>query len=487
MADFRAHGSLAEGLDLWVDAAAGSDWNTGASSSPLRTISAAVQRIPMVVRQPVTVHVNRGVYEERLDLASLLAGSGRVDFIAEDWNPHVPASGIRSGTFDGDFGARPLPNTATCAGAGWGVDDLKGTFVHIAGGADKEAYLPIAGNAETTLDFGMPADRTTGGGRDLRGQRFELVEPAVVLRQQGIQSHLVNVTGPTPVSTRGGDGTWHSSGVLFRNFRFDCGIAGWALACGTGGVLRLQSCKLEFSPRTVYGVYGYRSAASFAATDCYWAMRSSTNYGVVAEVGSRVTLTNCVMDDGWRAAIVKGSVFGVSGLYQNQRQTGIQILKSTVYCYSNFAVRGQPSGVIVFDGSDVDIMPAVGCGSIRNAGEAGIRLGLSPDVSGSGNVVQLTNCTIEACGNGFEIHGSHNTVDVQNCAIKDNVQWGFNLAASRQACLNAVATDPATTMSGNQSGDFSIDGTTPISLADLRARPNREVASTSRFNRLIES
>lgn len=61
------------------------------------------------------------------------------------------------------------------------------------------------------------------------------------------------------------------------------------------------------------------------------------------------------------------------------------------------------------------------------------------------------------------------------------------MAANKQACFNAVATNNLTSMSNNTNGDFSIDGSAATSLANLRADPDKDVSDPVRFNRLFES
>lgn len=491
-----AYAATEQQLNLWVDAATGSDSNSGAANFPLRTISAAVYKIPFWVRHPVTVHVHRGTYAERLDLQFMMVAEGSVTFIGEDWSPHSPRQGIRSGKFDSSFGAPSIPNTATCSAGGWGVDELKGTFVRITSGADTGTYLPVASNTQTSLDFGMPADRRAAGGRDLRGQEFELVAPAVIVQQQGAMSHVVNVTGTWPIAlNRAVDGrAFTPLGVQFRNFQFNCGTAHRAIACGSGGALRLDSCKLELSPNTIYGLSGYPTSR-LTVTDCYWAMHPSPtfpalpfrNFGVLTGEHARLALNNCIMDNGRRGVLATRSTASISGLYQNQQEVGLDVRDSTIDCSGNIVLRGQPSAVIVSDRSTLLMVPAAGCGFIRDASQAGIAITQIDLASAGGILVRLRNMDLDACGSGVLIDGSHNTIQLLGSAIRNSPRWGLNLAGTRSACFNAVSVDSASTMSGNISGDFSLDGTNAVSLAALRSSANREIVDSSRLSRLFES
>jgi hypothetical protein len=478
-------------LDLWVDASVGSDANDGGVNSALRTLSAAVYKIPIRVRHSVTIHVNPGTYDERLDLLFLITGEGNVTFVGEQWRAYSPSNGIRSGTFDSNFGAQRIPNTATCAAGGWNVDELKGKFVHITTGAAAGAYLPLAGNAVTSLDFGMPADRSSAGGRDLRGQSFELVEPAAILSQQGASSHLVDVTGTVPIHGVNRDvnqpAPWNLPGVRFRNFQFDCGTAPFAVSCGSGMGLQLASCNFEYSLGRGYGLVGFE-APMLRATDCYWGMRSTfpTSFGVHCQ-GGALRLNNCIMNNGYRAVVAGKTNAQISGLYQNQQDGGLDIWNATVRCSPNIVLRGQPTAVNLYDGSSIWFEPDAGCGFISNASGEGITIRQSDVVLGSGNVVSLRNIVIGACGTGLRIEEPHSAVYVRSSTIRDSLRWGINMAGSRSARLNSVSVDSVTAMSGNQSGDFSLDGTSATSLAALRAATGRQIVDSGRLSSLFES
>jgi hypothetical protein len=483
--------STVRDLDLWVDATVGSDANDGGINSPLRTLSAVVYKIPIRVRHSVTIHVNPGIYDERLDLLFLMTGEGSVTFIGEQWRAYSPSNGIRSGTFDSNFGAQRVPNTATCATGGWNVDELKGKFVRITTGPAAGAYLPLAGNAVTSLDFGMPADRSTAGGRDLRGQSFELVQPAAILSQQGASSHLGTVTGTVPTQGVTRDvnqpAPWNLPGVRFRNFQFDCGTAPFAVSCGSGMGLQLASCSLEYSLGRGYALVGFE-APMLRATDCYWGMRSTlpTSFGVLCD-GGALRLNNCIMNNGYRAVVAGKTNVQISGLYQNQQDGGLDIWNATALCSPNIVLRGQPTAVNLYDASAIWFAPDAGCGFISNASREGITIRQSEVVGGSGNVVSLRNIAIDACGTGLRIEGPHNVVYIRSSTIRDSLRWGINLGGNRSARLNSVSVDSVTTMSGNQSGDFSLDGTSATSLAALRAATGREIVDPGRLSSLFES
>lgn len=380
-------------ITFWVDSANGSDWNSGVQESPLKTLVAAIRKIPLVVRHNVTVNVRSGTYKEKLDLLFLFAGGGDIKFVGMDWNKFSPAApGIQSGTFDIDFGTPAIPNTASCAGGGWAADDLKGKFVRITSGTDNGKYFPIANNTATSIDFGMPVDRIAGRGKDFRGQTFQIVEHAVVLEQQITTSespYLISVCGTSPPSQSRFIGPLVSqNGIHFQNFQFNMGSAFEALVCNSGGVLRLQSCKLNYSPNTAsYGFFGRGSPGTFVAADCYWAMLSSGHYGFGTEgLAAIIRLFNCIMDNGHQVGVVtsQGSYVGISGLYQNQ-QYGIGIRNSIAQCASNIVLRGLQVGFFVVERSSLILRPIAGCGFLMNIPGSGIT------VTGFNNSIELKN------------------------------------------------------------------------------------------------
>ena len=490
-----ASNTTTQDVTLWVNAATGSDSNSGIQASPLKTIAAAARKIPLIVRHNVIINVATGIYQESLDLLFSCVGIGNIRFVGLDWSNFTPTTGIQSGTFDINFGVQAIPNTATCASGGWTANELKGKFIRITSGTYRDEYLPIASNTATSVDFGMPADRTDqyAHGKDLRGQSFAIVEHAVILSQQGVFGYLINVIGTTaPIIQLDNENsyTWLPIGVLFENFQFSLGSATRALGCGSGGVLQLMSCKLNFTANpgnSVYGFYGFSSGAAFRAVDCYWAMSSNTNYGISAtELGVRIILYDCVMDNGGRAAVVSGGQLRISGLYQNQQQVGVSCVNSaTVYCFANIVFRNEPSGLWLFESSRASIQPVAGCGFIKDLASSGIQINRSTASGGSSNIVQLNNLVIDNCVTGVEIEGMHNHVDLQNCTLINNSVYGVNMAASKYAGFNSVATNNLTVMNNN-GADFTLDGVTATSLADLRADSDKDISNSVRFNRLCE-
>jgi hypothetical protein len=97
-----------------------------------------------------------------------------------------------------------------------------------------------------------------------------------------------------------------------------------------------------------------------------------------------------------------------------------------------------------------------------------------------------TTVTIDSCANGIVLETSGNTVDITAATITNSTSWGVNSGGNKLAGFNQVMTSSATSMSGNGSGDFTLDGTTAISIATLRADPDKDMLEAVRVNRLAE-
>jgi hypothetical protein len=102
------------------------------------------------------------------------------------------------------------------------------------------------------------------------------------------------------------------------------------------------------------------------------------------------------------------------------------------------------------------------------------------------SIVCSGGTTFDSCAIGFDLQTSHNVVDLTSATITNSTTWGVQMVGNKLSAFNQVITTSGTSMSGNTSGDFTLDGTTATSIADLRADPDKSIVDSDLFNRLAE-
>ena len=153
-------------VDYWIDAVNGNDANAGSEALPFKTIKRALDIIPSHYRHThsASIYLRSGTYAESFDLSHTFERDSRVLLVGVDWS--IPTLvGAASGVLSSSFGAQGLPHTAVIVSGTYADNELRCKFFKITSGASSGSYLPIAANVSGNLvDFGMPANQTTGGG-----------------------------------------------------------------------------------------------------------------------------------------------------------------------------------------------------------------------------------------------------------------------------------------------------------------------------------
>jgi len=476
----------------WVDCVNGNDNNLGSQSQPFATINRALDQIPLAPLDRFIINVNAGTYHETLDLNYIFSGlQGCIDIVGQSWLPVTPTTGISSGTFDASFGSPTLPITASVTGAGWTASDLRGKFVQITSGSNNGKVFPIADNTATTIDFAFNA--TGGGGYNLRSATFNIVTPGVIVVGTPGWDHIFSINGSS-FSSFSTSTTSSSNGVRFSNMAFNQGTGFYTgHRIGTGGNVLFQSCYFGVGSNS-YAFLTGSGGAKLAANDSYLELSGSGGGAILLSPYNTLSFQRVILNGGANgiAATQYNGAVGISftGVIQNQSSTGISLQGGGLSAYSGLIIRNVPIGVEAYGGAVVDIYTF-------NAGESVITNVTNAIVcahtgfganEGAGNRINLVGVKITNCsGDGIAVQGSHNTIDLGASTITNCTGKGVNLGASAVAGLNQCLSNTGLSMSSNTGGDFSIDGTTTFSLANLRAAPNKaEVENTLRLSRVIE-
>lgn len=109
----------------------------------------------------------------------------------------------------------------------------------------------------------------------------------------------------------------------------------------------------------------------------------------------------------------------------------------------------------------------------------------------SRSLVELNDVMLTTvAGNGIELtQGCDSLWLTDTTKIIGCTGFGVNAATefgslSKKACYNSIYVASTVAMSTNTAGDFSIDGTTPIAIADLRLDADKTMVDLARLNRL---
>jgi hypothetical protein len=469
-------------VTLWVDGTNGNDAGTGSQTDPLKTIGAAKAKLPLVIKHQIAINVKAGTYTELLDFANLYVGVNAVVRVTgQDWTAFTPATGLATGTIDASLGSPTTLFTASVTGAGWTVNDLKGHFIEITSGAQLGKRFPIAANSATSFDVGFVADGT-GVGIDIRSAGFKFVDPAVILTALGTNS-LIRATGPNNASSI--LSATAGSGLNFDSLRLNTGS-------NTRGIdaahidIRFSNCYLN-----VTSTFGLNVAKTVINLSDSILNIAGANNGMNTSLACFISIARTIFLGGGQALSVStGSQLSFGGLMDGQTTTAISLSAGSMSQTStSFLIRNCAIGVQAFLGATWSLSTSNNAKFyILNATTAAVRsIYSSQGNSGAGGLFNLNTVIIDGCAQGIILDGPFNHVDISGASIKNCTTWGVNMAATKGAGHNNVLTDSATVMTGNTSGDFTLDGSTATSIATLRADADKTLLETAaRLNRLSE-
>ncbi|MBU1889816.1 MAG: hypothetical protein KKD89_07115 [Candidatus Omnitrophica bacterium] len=246
-------GATTAAINLYVETT-GDDDAAGTAAAPLRTIPAAVNRVPKRIRHPVNIYVGAGDF----------AGVAVTGFTVDAADPAVgaylrivgtkvlvtPTTGAATGTAtSGVKGTTTSWGTLTLTGAGWTGSDFAGKIIEILSGTGAGQVFPVQDNTAdavtitgawdtapaadsvfaiygwaTSVTAGVVAPKTASGTSTLRAL-FTLLSCVGMSGEGGLAAQVsvewVNFA-PTDMAfvTTHGPGC----GLLIRNCRFEPNI-----------------------------------------------------------------------------------------------------------------------------------------------------------------------------------------------------------------------------------------------------------------------
>jgi hypothetical protein len=479
-------------MTLYV-ATTGLDTNDGLTlGTPLKTISAALRKIPFYVQpgHPVTINVAAGTYDEAITSPAFVLQ----DNITVAGAPMVltaPAAGISSGTFDVSFGTQAFPHRAVVTGAGWTAGGLTGGyFVEVLDGPGIGQLFPVVNNGTDTIDVGFPCN--TGTTYNLQGHTFQLVKPSTIFTQTTSTNPLVMLESPVNGQAVTTSTIQTSSYLNFSRIAFQRTTAyptQYCLRAASGAYVATYNCSFldaGSGGTSLVQLVGASSVGRFE--NClYWrsALRTNTIH-VSTGTGAQLTLSRCGFYGGLYGVSMSSGpcTISFSGFFYGQ-DIGFAIPNSTRAFLNNIGIDNAYGGGHVVEAGSLTL---TNC-TIKNCTTCGISVGIvSSTYATAGSwsgYFTLTNSTIDTCVRGIILGANTScnitgTSSINNCTVA-----GVNMAPTLRSAHNVCVVAPTISMTGN-TADFLVDGATPVTLAFLRAQSPKAVIDSNYFNRLVE-
>ncbi|WP_437550827.1 right-handed parallel beta-helix repeat-containing protein [Sorangium sp. So ce367] len=460
-------------MTLWVDAASGDDENDGTESAPLRTVSGAVSRIPLVIDHDVHVKVRPGVYPESFSIMVLFGRQRAIKIEGTDWTQVTPRTGPPAGRFASTAGRH-----ATVEGATWAADELKGRFVRILTGGHAGKCLVIVSNTADTIELCTAAN-------PLSGAQFELVTPAAMITGafEDAEAPVASIAGVGRGSGKG------LSSVSLVNLSIDVlgqqknGV--WA----AGGVdVYLDNVKISgngtSSDFTGIRVDNGGGPARCELTDCVVFANARTDFQGAQAAGADLSATRCLFDgNGASSRIGVGVEHGtgaltdcvVQGFSKATLGHGCSAGESSV-SFMGGVIRHCRAGVVASAGATFTLR-----GEIRECAGRGVVLQeRARGVLDDGGAVRSNG------SHGISLHGyGASLLLLGQHDVSRNGGHGVFTGGDPQDAFIDVTASAATTMNENTSGDFTTDGgKTSVGLTALRKLPGKVSVDQRRVIRL---
>lgn len=425
---------------LFVDGVAGSDSTTCTSTGAgaCATIAGAVNKLPKLIRHPVTITIAAGNYtgvnlfDFQWDPADLSAGA-YISFVGSQTN-FSPATGTATGTVTSVGGGTysTTAGTLTCindTGQSWTADDLAGRLLSLTGGTGVGQIFPIYSNTATRVCV-------TGifSPLPIAGTTYAIITPAVVVNTGVNQPRLAGVS----VTTAG-----NPSGFNIANsstVRFSSGDATIAFTDIDVSVTAASTRAITLAQ------------TSIAFLRCRLTTTAAATIAVQVDANSRFTATDSVLISSSYIAVALG---------RQATQVGIGMTLTRAF------VRGGAAGIvansaaastIISGGLVIEVTSASGIGWAATQGS------FSNMQSTPTNVVRCTGSAATS-GTGFSAQtdvstGASTTMATLDHYFADSCAYGVKISGPGASVYmrNGVFLSNTTAISISNGGRFVFGG-----------------------------
>lgn len=454
--------ALAAPLTMYLDPVAGSDTGACDVAAPCQTIAYAQQKIPKHLAYGVTMNLAAGTYNEVLVFDYIDGGAGAAASITlqgSAWTAFAPATGPASGQFTSAAG-----RVATLTGAGWTVNNLRGTHVKITSGTKSGNYYPIAANTADGVTLPLVAADMTA----IATATFELVRPAAII------SHAA-VAGVAALITNSGTAALVLNTVDIVGTHF-----AESVLLGTVSSLTAQNCRFSGAP-TGYTFYGPSLTAGATLTTTYVAAgftagilagrESLTNSVITATTSSSITVISRLVT---AEALVTGGTSAISILDTYSGALGLSLVGFDV-------LSGSGTGVLVSGFANVSLYALRGTWATAT----GVY------IDGAKARITLYDTVITATADGIRLATAQNEIALANTASITATAYAVNLAYSNASAksysagaINNVTVGASAALSGG-TADINLGGGTTTSLVALRADADKTILDATTLNRAM--
>jgi hypothetical protein len=460
--DLAKAGSTTADMTLYVDAATGLDTNSGLVGFPLKTIQAAIDKVPQTIKHNVTINVGAGTYAESIKICLSFLEYKNVILRGTTWSAVVPSTGPASGVFTANNGVHQF----TLAAAGWTVNDLRGRMLKITSGPQSGLYYGIVSNTATTIDAGCNA--TAVG-----NSSFEIVTPATIITRDASSSSSITAT-----VIGGALGTVGSGGLIIDGLSI--GTTASRAIRFFGGSATVVNCLLS-------GAVGAIDSANCIGIFILNNYISSTVYLDSSNI--YISDNGIYLSPGYSGIVVRNVRFlglnqegGNSGMLIDGGARGILCSYATCYLVNTFT-----SKLTIRNSSTAGIEVETGASLVMASGPGIYNLtGCAVGIKVNGKIISKATVNITGqTSDAILINSYGNSIVVPNgSSITGNTGFGIKLPVGNNVTHNNIQIGSTVTMNTNALGDLTLNGTTAISIADLRADPDKTVVDLIRLNRI---
>lgn len=469
-----------ENHDFYVDTVLGSDSASGSTDQPLKTIQGAVDRSNLINSALINIFVRRGTYAETVRDNRIYSPNpgftSKLNIEGIDFDtPTIGSGAAASGTITAQTVTQLTVSVTT-----YTTNELRGMMLKITSGALNGRYLPIAGNTSSTIQVPNTAN--------INGQTYLIQKPAVIITR-GSSTEQASVVA-TNVCFAANNGLVLKNLQLNSGTFFDLYIAsggvrtdGCILTGATANTVQIATMNCAYAPRDTF-IQGAGGGKCIAANDCDSMFFGTTvlnggafgffNIGIVGGFGSASTSTATIVQNATTAGLCFQGPIALAQTFANAYficQTNAIGLQCFVNC----------NLLLQFCEFTANTSHGI---ALRASGGQAFAFGF--------NTLNLGTCKIQNNGgDGILMESSHNVVNIVGTTdISGNTGFGIRQGASgtSNAGFNNAFLASTITMSTNTAGDLTLDtGTTPNTLASLRADADKSFQEATRFNRIAGS
>lgn len=416
-------------LTYYVDAAGSDTTGDGSLALPWATIQKAITALPRVIDAIVTINVGAGTFTGALITGFNFRAGGCIALVGTQ--SAAALTGLMTGTIASATAGSASSGTwatATVTGAGWTVDELRGSFIRIDSGTGAGQLRPISSNTATVIT-------TPGAWTAPTGATFTIVAPGTAINAGvTVPADYIAATagaGGFKVFGNSGGGVSGSAATTFSAVFIDSFATGSNPHVSAEGYVHVRRCKLHDATGAVAVYSGF---SQVTVEDNVFTMNAD-----------RITVT---MRSANRLVLNRNVVTGSSsntGLFLFAHNGASRIDSS------NNSIRSMTRPFVVADGASLSMVGD----KIDQVTPGGNSRGvyISSDNSAASPQPVVSNATLSAC-------------DISNCvsAIHASGQALVRLTGTITGTGNTTALALTRGAEAQVSSASTITGTTEVSL-----------------------